>query len=537
MDRGTAILLTLVAYQLVLLGIGLFAQRRTRDAADFFLGGRRLGPLVAAISASASSSSAWTLLGVSGYAYLYGLSALWLFPACVGGFAVNWFLIAPRLRRKSGDALTLSEYLAGPVGSPGRQAILNLASIIILLCMLTYVAFQFLGAGISFEEAFADSDLQMSRVTAILIGGAIVAAYTLLGGFWAVSITDTLQGLLMALTSAILPLGALIAVGGFGSLAESLQAVPGETYLSITREFSGALAIGFVLGLFGITVNYPGQPHVVNRFMALRDEAALRRARLYAIAWAVVVYSGMILLGLCGRALVELGSMEALGEAQHEAVFITVTNELFHPVIAGVMIAAVLSAIMSTADSQLLVAASTVSHDMGAGARSVQGLRRSYYALGAAAVVTALFIGGTDVVLVLGSFAILCFTLGFRARPEQLVLLNSRLVVLVLSAAAVIAATLTEQDIFGTVLFAFSAMGCSFGPILVLKLWVGPVPPGATLMAMATGFGLSVLGYALNLTGVAVEERILPFIVALLIALVPTLRLRARMAAESKPEA
>ena len=540
MDRGTGILVTLVAYKLVLLGIGLFAQRRTRDEADFYLGGRSLGPLVAAISASASSSSAWTLLSVSGYAYLYGLSALWLFPACVGGFAANWYLIAPRLRRQSGEALTLIEYLAGPGDGPRCKGFMTLASTIVLVCMLTYVAAQFRGAGISFEEAFSGSEYQMEPITAILIGGAIVVAYTMLGGFWAVSITDTLQGLLMALTAVVLPIAALVAVGGFDALVSGIQSVPGENYLSLTREYGGPVAIGFVVGLFGITVNYPGQPHVVNRFMALKDEASLRRARVYAMVWAVVVYTGMILLGLCGRVLAESGYVAALGDGEHEKVFIPMTDALFPPVISGVMIAAVLSAIMSTADSQLLVSASTVSYDLGAGAKTVRAMRLCFSILAAVAAAGALLLSGATVHLVLGGVAILCLVLGFRARPEQLVLLNSRLVVLVLSALAVIAALGTTQTLFDMVLFAFAAMGCAFGPILVVMLWVGPVPKTPKFLSMATGFGLSVVAYTLRIqfgigSGVAVEERVLPFLVALPIALMPALRARMKAPTTHSP--
>ena len=320
----------------------------------------------------------------------------------------------------------------------------------------------------------------------------------------------------------------MVAVGGFDALVAGVQSVPGENYLSLTREYGGPVAIGFVVGLFGITVNYPGQPHVVNRFMALKDEASLRRARLYAMAWAVVVYSGMILLGLCGRVLAESGYIEALADQQHEKVFITMTDAMFHPVISGVMIAAVLSAIMSTADSQLLVSASTVSHDLRAGAKTVRAMRLCFYVLAVLSAGGVLLLTGATVKLVLGGVAILCLVLGSRARPEQLVLMNSRLVVLVLSALAVVAALGTTQTLFDMVLFAFAAMGCAFGPILVVMLWVGPVPKTPKFLSMASGFGLSVAMYYFPLTEVFVEQRVLPFLIALPIALVPALRARMK---------
>jgi len=368
MPHETAVLATLVVYNVILVALGLWARGRTRDGADFFLGGRRLGPTVAAISASASSSSAWTLLGVSGYAYRYGLSAVWLFPGCVGGFLLNWCVLAGPLRRASGvtGALTVTELLAGPPGARRRRAIVGLASAVVLVFLTVYVASQLQGAGKTFQETFG-----LPVEAAILLGAGVVLAYTLLGGFWAVSVTDTLQGLLMAGTAIVLPAGALVAVGGLDGLALGLSKVPQVGYQSWTQGLGGAAAIGFVAGLLGIGLGYPGQPHVVNRFMALRDDGpSLVRARRIAITWAVVVYTGMIVLGLAGRVLYP-------GLEDAEVVFLTATRELFVPVVAGVMIAAVLSAILSTADSQLLVAASAVAHDLGGGAASREMLRRS----------------------------------------------------------------------------------------------------------------------------------------------------------------
>ena len=369
MTRATAVLLTLLVYKLCLILIGLFYQRRTRDGLDFFLGGRELGPLVAAISASASSSSAWTLLGVSGAAYAWGFSSLWLFPSCVGGFLINWYLLAPALRRLSRkrNALTVTELLAGPPGSRFRQTIATTASVIILLSLGTYVASQFQGAGKAFSETF-----QISLSTSILLGSGIVVFYTLLGGFWAVSVTDTLQGLLMGLTAILLPTAALAAVGGPIPLMNGLAALQDPAFLSMTQNLPLIGGIGLVLGLLGIGLGYPGQPHVVNRFMALKDGAGvLRRARLIAISWSVVVYAGMLVLGLCGRLL-----LPALDDP--EVVFVALTNSLFPPVISGVMLAAVISAIMSTADSQLLVAGSSVTYDLRlSGTDHADMLRRS----------------------------------------------------------------------------------------------------------------------------------------------------------------
>lgn len=462
MEREVVIVATLVVYKVVLVGLGLFAQRRTQNGADFFLGGRGLGPIVASVSASASSSSVWTLLGVSGAAYAWGLGAVWLFPACVGGFALNWYLLAPALRRLSHRslALTTTEVLAGEEGSPWRGAIVTTASLITIVSLGVYVASQFQGAGKAFNETFG-----LSVESSILVGSAIVVVYTLLGGFWAVSMTDTLQGLLMVLTSIVLPFAALRAVGGPSELFVGMAAVDVEGYTSLTRSLSGPLGIGFVAGLLGIGLGYPGQPHVVNRFMALKEEpGALRLARRLAMGWAVVVYAGMLLLGWCGRLL-----LPGLGDK--EVVFVAATHLLFSPVVGGVMLAAVLSAIMSTADSQLLVVASTVTHDLGLGGHGKQDL-----------------------------------------------LWRSRLAVVGVSGLAVVIAFVGSQEIFSRVLFAWSAMGAAFGPLLLVVALRGPVSPPRTLAAMVAGFGLSVAAYSFALTKGGVTERVLPFVVALLIA-------------------
>lgn len=458
MDRTTSVLITLVFYNLILVGVGLWARGRNKNVADFFLAGRGLGPWVAAISASASSSSAWTLLGVSGAAYAWGIPALWLFPATVGGFLLNWVWVAPRLKRlaQSENAVTLSEVVAPAGIGPQRKLILRIATAIIVFCFTFYIASQFEAAGKAFESVFS-----ISKQTSIIIGAAIVLLYTLLGGFWAVSVTDSIQGVLMVVASIVLPAVALSAVGGFGDLANGLAAIddvgsPMGTNVIVT--------VFFVIGLFGIGVGYPGQPHVVNRFMALKDDNALRQGRVIALAWAVIVYAGMLLLGLSARVLfADIGDSE-------QVLFHTAT-ELLPAVISGVMLAAVLSAIMSTADSQLLVAASAISYDW----NLADGNRGGGLA-GTRTTIVAVLILATTLALV------------WRA------------------------------DIFSRVLFAWSAAGSAFGPILIMRLVGRMVSSTATLAAMVTGFGLTVLISLFPNTPGDVAERLLPFFIAIIIA-------------------
>lgn len=457
----SGILITLIAYQLLMLGIGWWASTRNRDSEDFYLGGRRLGGLVAALSASASSSSAWSLLGVSGAAFVWGLPAIWLIPATITGFLINWYLVAPRLAKQSraGGALTLTEFIAGPRGDPARLTILRLGAGVILFSFTFYIAAQFQAAGTTFASV-----LQLPQSTAILVGAAVVLAYVWLGGFWAASVTDSVQGLLMAFSALLLPLLALASVGGPLPLADSLVADGAGTRLW-TGQASLPAAIGFVLGLFGIGLGYPGQPHVVNRFMAIRDATAIVHGRRIAVAWAVIIYVGMVVLGWCGRLLLS-------GLADGEQLLFQMATLLLPTVLAGVMVSAILSAIMSTADSQLLVAASSVSHDLRDGRDT-----------GAAGLAQA------------------------------------RWVVLGVGAVAVLLAILFPASIFDRVLFAWQALAAAFGPLLVVTLWRGPVAPGWRIAALASGFLLTVaLSLTVDSPGDWVE-RLLPLALALALAL------------------
>ena len=474
MSGTSVVLVTLVLYNALLVGVGLWAHKRNRSVEDFYLGGRRMGPWIAAVSASASSSSAWTLLGVSGAAYAWGLPALWLFPATVGGFLINWAWVAPRLKTLSAGegALTLSAVVAPAGLGEARGAILTVAAIIIVFSFTFYIASQFEAAGKAFESAF-----QLSKQASILIGAAVVLSYTLLGGFWAVSVTDLVQGLLMAGAAVLLPLAALLAVGGVGPLLEGLAAAGGPSVPA--GQFSGLTGLVFVLGMFGITIGYPGQPHVVNRFMALRDEASLRQGRIIALGWAVIVYTGMLLLGLSARVL-----FADIPDA--EQVFFQTAQRLLPAVMTGVMLAAVLSAIMSTADSQILVTASSISHDWQlAEGRSGDGLSRS------------------------------------------------RLTVAIVLAMATALALLWRADIFSRVLFAWVALGAAFGPILVLRLANRAVSARGTLAAMSAGFlSTLVLSWFPNAPG-DVAERILPFVFAFAIAIPASRRIGDRQEAEN----
>lgn len=437
MERSTAILVVLLAYLVALLGLGFVTRRATRDASGFYLGGRTLGPWVAALAANASSSSAWSLVGTSGFAYRNGLGALWLLPGCIGGFLLNWFVVAPRLRAATGDAVTLTDFLAGPPGAPLRRAIVVTASLLTLGSLLVYVAAQMQAAGAAFAHAFP-----LQTAWGIVLGAAVTVAYTLLGGYLAASITDTVQGLLMAVIAVVVPVAAVAHVGGPGALVDAIAAVDGPGYADLAGGRTGMLAFGFVVGLCGIGLGYPGQPHAVNKFMGMAEGASMTTARTVGISWAVILYTGMIVLGWAARTAWPLAP-GASEDALYEA-----SARLFPPLIDGIVLASVLAAIMSTVDSQLLVCASCVTHDLGISAASPRGMLRS-----------------------------------------------ARATVLAIGAAATGAALFLPKNVFDNVLFAWAALGSGFGPLLLVRLCRGPVVPKWALASIVAGSSLAIVGY------------------------------------------
>lgn len=459
------IALTLGIYLIVLIGVGIWAQRRVSTTEDFHLAGRRMGPVVAALSASASSSSAWTLLGMSGAAYAWGLQAIWLVPAVVSGFFINWVVIAPRLQPAShqSQALTLVEFLSQGSSERAEIRLRSLGAVLILFCFTFYVASQFQAAGTAISTA-----LPITSAWAMVIGAAIVIAYVFLGGFWAASVTDALQGLMMLAVALILPVVALIAVGGPAALISGLGALEQPELLRWVDQPGVFTAVLFVAGLFGIGLGYPGQPHVVNRFMALRSAGEIRFARAVALSWAALIYLGMVVLGWSGRVLLP-------GLENGESVLLALSVELLPAIVGGIITGGVLAAIMSTSDSQLLVAGGAVSHD----------LRRGRFSL----------------------------------RLD-------RLVIVLLGLAALLLALVFPATIFERVLFAWQVLGNAFGPLLIVLLLVGPVADGHRLAAMSTGAALTILFSLMPSAPGDAVERLVPFALALSIALLGARRRR-----------
>ena len=455
--------MTLLVYMATLVAIGIWASRKAASQDDFLLGGRDLGPIVAGLAYAASTSSAWVLLGFTGFVANSGVSALWMVPGILAGYAFVWLWMGPWLNRASRDHgfLTALDVLAAWTG-PWRFAIKAVSAAMLVFCFLFYIAAQFQGAGNVLGDVF-----RIDPRLAVIIGAVVILAYTFLGGFWAVSLTDTLQGFAIALIAIILPAAAFFAVGGWAGLSTGM-AGQDQVLNAPFGSASGWMSLGFVLGLSAIGFGAAGQPHLLTWVMAVRDRKARIQGAMIAIGWGALVYGGMSILALSMRAMAEPGSI--IGES---LVFET-AQQLLPGILPALVYAAILSAIMSTVDSQLLVASAAASHDLNLVRFSPKG-----------------------------------------AKGEVWV---TRILIVAICAGAVLLTLYLPASIFGRVLFAWTALGAAFGPTIVARI-AGRQPHGAAvLMAIIVGFALAVTFNQFIDAGVgAWRERILPWVIGLMI--------------------
>ncbi|MFK8013869.1 MAG: sodium/proline symporter [Gammaproteobacteria bacterium] len=444
MSQTTVIAISLISYKVLLIGIGLWASRRVHDTTDFLLGGRNLGPWVAGLSYAASTSSAWVLLGFSGFVYAQGAVALWMLPGIWGGYAAVWLWFGPRLRAESRERgwLTSTDFMSANVSASSRRQIALLASVMILFCFVFYIAAQFAAAATAFTSNF---DLSFQH--AVLIGATIIVIYCLLGGFWAVSVTDMLQGVVMVAAAIIVPFAALRHAGGFDGIVQGLQEHGDMAALDLTGGMAPMVLIGFAVGIASIGLGTLGQPHLMARLMAVRGERERRQGFAIAITWAVVVFSGMAIMALAARAM-------SVDTSSGEDLFYLMASAYLPPVLAGIVIAAVLSAVMSTVDSLLIAASGAASHDLGLGKRLPGGE-----------------------------------------------LWVSRVVMVAIAVLAVVLTLTLPDSIFNRVLFAWSALGAAFGPTLCARVCGREPVGGARSLAIIVGFALTVLFYSYGAIG------------------------------------
>ena len=433
--------ITFGLYFIVLLVLGVIAWQRTQNLSDYILGGRRLGSGVTALSAGASDMSGWLLLGLPGYAYLAGLEAGWIALGLFLGTWINWKVTAGRLRTATeqlDDSLTLPDYFQRRF-SDTSGLLRIIPAVFILIFFSLYVSAGLVAGGRLFETVF-----ELPYLWAVAAGAGAIILYTFLGGYLAVSWTDAFQALLMLLALVAV---VLLAFGsGDSKLFETIAGQNRELLNPFTDASGQALSVLAIISLMAWGLGYFGQPHILARFMGIRAAGELVRARQIAVGWVAICLIAAVMVGIAG-----IGALPEVLEAEAaETVFIRLVETLFHPVVAGICLAAILAAIMSTADSQLLVASSVVSEDF----------YKGWLKPGA---------GQSELVWV------------------------GRGAVIVIAAIAFWLAMDPESRVLDLVAHAWAGLGAAFGPVIVMSLyWSGMSRAGAAAGMVAGGITVLV---------------------------------------------
>lgn len=436
--------ITFGVYLIIVLLIGLAAYYSTKSFDDYILGGRSLGPFVTAMSAGASDMSGWLLMGLPGAVFLSGMSEAWIAIGLTVGAYFNWLLVAGRLRvhtEHNNNALTLPDYFFHRFGAQGR-AMKVISATIILFFFTIYCA-----AGVVAGARLFESLFDITYAQAMWLGAGATIAYTFIGGFLAVSWTDTVQATLMIFALILTPIMVLVAVGGFDDVALSIGKVAaekGKDYGEYSGLFAGTTFLGIVsTAAWGL--GYFGQPHILARFMAADSVASLKPARRIGMTWMVLCLGGAIAVGYFGIAYfgAKPEDIGALG-GKEERIFIGLASLLFNPWIAGVILSAILAAVMSTLSCQLLVCSSAIAEDF------YKGFLRP------------------------------------NASQAELVWIG-RLMVLAVAMIAMVLAEDPDSRVLGLTAYAWAGFGAAFGPVVILSLiWKRMTAIGA-LAGMISG--------------------------------------------------
>lgn len=456
-----------IAYLLLISLIGIMTTRFSSSGTSaFFIGNRSMNKFVVALSAVVSGRSAWLLLGFTGMSYKMGAPAIW---AAVGYITVEFFLFffyARRLRRfsESYDCITLPDFYAARFGDKDNK-LRALLSIVMILFLVSYVSAQFVGGGKAFASGFG-----LSQSGGMWLTATIVLVYTLLGGFLAVSLTDMLQALFMIVALLVLPVIAVIDFGGWSAVAEALKGLnPG--LLNPT-----AIAAGAMIGFLGIGLGSPGNPHILVRYMSIKDPSQLKYSAVVGTIWNVLMAGGAFFIGLVGRAYFPEAAMIPGGDTEH--LYPALARLHLHPVLFGIVVASIFAAIMSTADSQLLVAASSVVVDI---YRRI--LKRDQ-----------------DI-------------------DERKLVLLSRIAVILLVVIAIGLGIIAKQLVFWLVLFAWAGLGAALGPTSILALYWKRCTRAGVIAGMLAGTVTTIIWYYTP----ALKSRLYELIPAFAVGLIVTI--------------
>lgn len=417
------VILAFVCYLLFMIGIGMYFYGKNRTTDEYFLGGRRLGSWVVSMSAQASDMSGWLLMGLPGAAYLSGISAGWIAIGLAVGTYLNWLFVAKRLRqytKVAGDAITLPQFFKNRFRD--RSGMISVvAAVFILVFFLFYTASGFVSCAKLFSSVFG-----INYYVALVIGAVVVISYTFAGGFFAVCWTDFFQGMLMFFCVLAVPTIAIQSMGGFTPFLDKVEAFnPNFLSMFVDGATNQPYTLMGIISLVAWGLGYFGQPHILIRFMGIESPAAIKKSRRIATVWVLISLTAAVLIGVSGR--MYLGDILLEGGAQ-ETVYITMVSNIFHVFIGGIFLSAILAAIMSTADSQLLVTASAITEDF-------------YHN-----------------------------KIRPKASPSELMWV-SRICVISVALIAVFIATDQDSTVLGLVSYAWAGFGSAFGPLVLCSLF------------------------------------------------------------------
>ncbi|MHC1691981.1 MAG: sodium/proline symporter PutP [Sphaerochaetaceae bacterium] len=459
-NQKTIAFIGMVVYMAAVVVVGLVYSKRNKNTEDFFLGGRSLSPWVAAMSAEASDMSSWLLMGLPGLAYLTGMaSAGWTAIGLALGTWFNWRFVSFRLRNYShaaGNAITLPDFFSNRFHD-SKRVLMNIAALIIFVFFIIYTSSGFAALGRLFNSLFGlDYTLMM------IIGALVVVVYTIVGGFLAESTTDFMQGTLMFFSLIVILLAGIIEAGGVGNIIATIGSMDG--FASLTASHNRATGAAVPVSLLEIAsslawgLGYFGMPHVLLRFMAIRDSKELVKSRHIAMIWVVISLSAAVLIGIVGVAAVPQlldGVAANAATSRAETIFIVMTQLLAKNMgvlvlLVGVILSGILAATMSTSDSQLLITASAVSQNF------FKGVLK-------------------------------------KDATEKQIIWVSRCTIIIVAIIAALLARDPNSSIFGIVSYAWAGFGAAFGPLMLFSLfWKRTNLPGAIAGMLSGGLGVVV---------------------------------------------
>lgn len=426
------ILISIIFYMLSIILIGIYYAQKNNDSGDFYLGGRKLGPFVTAMSAEASDMSSYLLMGLPGLAYLTGLcDVFWTIVGLATGTYLNWLLVAKRLRKYSavcGNSITIPDFFANRYRD--KKVLKTISAIIIIIFFVPYTASGFAACGKLFHSLFG-----VNYVTAMVISAIVIIAYTSLGGFLAASITDFIQSIIMSVALITVIFYGISSVGGMDAVISHVKDLPG--YLSLNSSYDATSNSASPYGIITIIstlawgLGYFGMPHILLRFMAVEHEDKIKLSRRIASIWVVIAMAIALLIGVIGHAMTSAGVIGSLGDS--ETIIVSIahvlsSHGLLFAIVAGVILAGILASTMSTSDSQLLAASSSITEDL---------------------------MGGV---------------FGIKLSPRANVIV-ARCSVIAISVVAIFLALDPSSNVFKIVSFAWAGFGATFGPVMIFALF------------------------------------------------------------------